>query len=386
MSVLSGAVVKKSCLQWGCVVSDMALVESSLLTDHSGAMRHGKVTSSVLGPNTEISEGEVTSSLAGPFTGFHHQSLLIAALWPEGKGNVGYGANVGSNHTGKAPDQEIRCGEGVFFGLASSIKFPANFQESPYSVIATAVSASPQRVAFPFSLINSPSHSDGGIPMSHNEISPGWVLAAAAYMVQRNRIKFTKRNHSKRMRIEAEPLRVHIIRMMVRAREALMAASGKEFYTEKDIDGLGANYMTERGRKSGIETYTFYIHHFIQRSLWERLKADAGKEPLKRDRIYGSVSGDPAWEEARLMLMTEKLDSLSISENLRSYADKCETIAKNTEKSKERDDARGRATIDDYDAVSILAKDDSCVIETWEAARETRAEVEAFIASNAGLD
>jgi hypothetical protein len=174
--------------------------------------------------------------------------------------------------------------------------------------------------------------------------------------------------------------------MMVRAREALMAASGKEFYTEKDIDGLGANYMTERGRKSGIETYTFYIHHFIQRSLWERLKADAGKEPLKRDRIYGSVSGDPAWEEARLMLMTEKLDSLSISENLRSYADKCETIAKNTEKSKERDDARGRATIDDYDAVSILAKDDSCVIETWEAARETRAEVEAFIASNAGLD
>jgi hypothetical protein len=355
VSVLSGAVVKKSCLQWGCVVSDMALVESSLLTDHSGAMRHGKVTSSVLGPNTEISEGEVTSSLAGPFTGFHHQSLLIAALWPEGKGNVGYGANVGSNHTGKAPDQEIRCGEGVFFGLASSIKFPANFQESPYSVIATAVSASPQRVAFPFSLINSPSHSDGGIPMSHNEISPGWVLAAAAYMVQRNRIKFTKRNHSKRMRIEAEPLRVHIIRMMVRAREALMAASGKEFYTEKDIDGLGANYMTERGRKSGIETYTFYIHHFIQRSLWERLKADAGKEPLKRDRIYGSVSGDPAWEEARLMLMTEKLDSLSISEN--SFLRR--QVRDNSKKHREvkgEDDARGRATIDDYDAVSILAR------------------------------
>ena len=52
-----------------------------------------------------------STSLVGPFVAFHHQALLIAAYWPEGKGNIAYGANVGSNHTGKAPDQEIRPGE-----------------------------------------------------------------------------------------------------------------------------------------------------------------------------------------------------------------------------------------------------------------------------------
>lgn len=31
---------------------------------------------------------------------------LRVALWPEGRGNVAYGANVGSNHTGKLADQE----------------------------------------------------------------------------------------------------------------------------------------------------------------------------------------------------------------------------------------------------------------------------------------
>ena len=91
----------------------------------------------------------MSSSLVGPFVGFHHQALLIAgewvmdtwcvagvyvltyppacalpvlacasAMWPAGKGNVGYGANVGSNHTGKAPDQELRPGEGCVLRVA----------------------------------------------------------------------------------------------------------------------------------------------------------------------------------------------------------------------------------------------------------------------------
>ena len=60
---------------------------------------------------------QVTSCLVGPFVGFHHQALLIACFWPSGKGNIGYGANVGSNHTLKAPDQELWPGEGLFFGL-----------------------------------------------------------------------------------------------------------------------------------------------------------------------------------------------------------------------------------------------------------------------------
>ena len=45
--------------------------------------------------------GECLHCLVGPFVGFHHQSLLIATIWPLGRGNVGYGANVGSNHTSR---------------------------------------------------------------------------------------------------------------------------------------------------------------------------------------------------------------------------------------------------------------------------------------------
>ena len=96
----------------------MAIVENSLLIEHSCVERHAKVVRSIIGPNTSIAEGEVTSCLVGPFVGFHHQALLIGALWPEGKGNIGYGAECGFKPYGQAPDQEIRCGEGAFFGLA----------------------------------------------------------------------------------------------------------------------------------------------------------------------------------------------------------------------------------------------------------------------------
>lgn len=91
----------------------MGMVHNSVMCEHSHVERHGMLTDSVLGPNSGVAEGEVTASLCGPFVGFHHQSLLIASFWPEGKGNVGYGANVGSNHTSKAPDQELWPGEGL---------------------------------------------------------------------------------------------------------------------------------------------------------------------------------------------------------------------------------------------------------------------------------
>ena len=62
----------------------------------------------------------------------------------EGKGNIGYGANIGSNHTGRLPDKECYPGEGVFFGLGCNIKYPCNFQHAPYSLIASGITLLPQ--------------------------------------------------------------------------------------------------------------------------------------------------------------------------------------------------------------------------------------------------
>jgi hypothetical protein len=126
-----GVIAEECVLEAGTRLESGAQARRALFLEHSGAEQGGHVAESVIGPNTVIAKGEVTASLVGPFAGFHHQALLIGALWPEGRGNVGYGANVGSNHTGRKPDQEIRPGEGVFFGLSSSNKFPADFSDAP---------------------------------------------------------------------------------------------------------------------------------------------------------------------------------------------------------------------------------------------------------------
>ena len=181
--ISDGAYVNKSIVQWGAEVTSMAIVDKSVLTEHSHVERHGKLTESLIGPNTGIAEGEVTASLVGPFVGFHHQSLLIAAYWPEGKGNIGYGANVGSNHTSKAPDQELWAGEGLFYGLSVNIKFPSDYSRAPYSIIATGVSALPQKMEFPFSLMNTPGAVLDGISPAYNELMPGWVLSDNIYVI-----------------------------------------------------------------------------------------------------------------------------------------------------------------------------------------------------------
>ncbi|HPB30802.1 MAG TPA: DUF4954 family protein, partial [Candidatus Sumerlaeota bacterium] len=219
--VLSGACVTKSIIQWGSDATSMAIVDKSVLMEHSHAERHGKVTESILGPNTGVAEGECTASLCGPFVGFHHQSLLIAAYWPEGKGNVGYGANVGSNHTGKAPDQEIWCGEGTFFGLGVNIKMPSDFSRAPYSIIATAVNALPQRIEMPFSLVNTPAVRIDKISPAYNEIMPGWVLSDNIFSIKRNEGKYTKRNKAKRTPFVFEVFRPDIVDLMIEARKRL---------------------------------------------------------------------------------------------------------------------------------------------------------------------
>ena len=381
-----GAMVKDSCLQWGCEVSSMAIVDRSVLTEHSHVERHGKVTSSIVGPNTGIAEGEVTSSLVGPFVGFHHQALLIAAIWPEGKGNVGYGANVGSNHTSKAPDQEIFCGEGVFFGLGTSVKFPADYTDAPYSIISTAVSTLPQRVEFPFSLINKPSMVFGGVSPHLNEIYPGWVLSGNIYAVIRNEKKFKTRNRSQRSHFDYEVFRPDIIEKMISARDRLVGVDAvKDYYTQKDVPGLGKNVMQERSRKAGIDVYSFYIEYFVLHALFQKISVLAENNDAGwMQELYFRKDGDMKWEFARRFLVSEGLDSQSPGDNLRRLVVMMGRIAKNTCLSKEKDDGRGRMIIADYGDSHIPASEDPFVRETAGEMAKASESVKALI-ERAGL-
>ncbi|MCD6386380.1 DUF4954 family protein [Candidatus Sumerlaeota bacterium] len=378
--ITDGAYVVNSILQWGCEVTSMAIVDSSVLTEHSHIERHGKVTQSIIGPNTGIAEGEVTASLVGPFVGFHHQALLIAAFWPEGKGNVGYGANIGSNHTGKAPDQEIWCGEGTFFGLGVNIKFPADFSRAPYCIIATGVTALPQKIEFPFSLINTPSASYEGISPEFGEIFPGWVLSDNIFTIRRNEGKFRKRNKARRTQFVFEVFRPDIVDLMIDARKRLSnIKEQKELYTGKDIPGLGKNYMLENRRVKGIETYTRYIRYYALMGLKRRVEAllaEGKKDELAQ--IYDTVTDDERWEHERKILLAE-FEKKDVAEHLRLLSSMQEEIARDVQRSKEKDDKRGKRIIPDYPEAHKPAAEESFVKETWEATRKLQQEIEEIL-------
>jgi hypothetical protein len=72
----------------GCLVEDSYLMESSSVEDNA------KVVSTILAPDASVACGECHHSILGPMVGFNHQSLLIATLWPLGRGNLAYGSKV----------------------------------------------------------------------------------------------------------------------------------------------------------------------------------------------------------------------------------------------------------------------------------------------------
>lgn len=370
--ICGDAKTRNSCIQWGCTVDSFGYVENSILCEHSHVERHGKVFSSIIGPNTGIAEGEVTSGLLGPFIGFHHQALLIAALWPKGKGNVGYGANIGSNHTGKSPDQEIVCGEGLFFGLGVNIKFPGNYADSPYTIIATGVDTLPQKVCFPFSLINKPMVFHAEIPPAFNEIFPGWMLSDNIYAVMRNEIKYRTRDKATRMDITYDVFRPEIVSKMQDAKLRLENISEqKELYLSRDIQGLGKNFLREGNRKTAISAYLLFIEYYVLRGLFERAEILFQKHrKLDKKTLYGSESAHRYWQHQHGIFHQYGYAERSVVDNLTRFKEIVDRIADKTEEAKKKDDARGDRIIDDYSLYHTAASEDWFIRQMREVAHE----------------
>ncbi len=327
-----------------------------------------------------MAEGEATACLLGPFVGFHHQALLIAVLWPEGKGNVGYGANVGSNHTSKAPDQECWPGEGAFFGLGTNIKFPSDFSRAPYSIIATGVSTLPQKVTFPFSLINSPFASYADVSPAYNEIIPAWLLTDNIYTIKRNEGKYKARNKARRTQFVFDVFRPDTVEMMRDACRRLEAVRQvKDLYIDRDIDGLGKNFMLETYRKPAIDAYWFYIRYYALLGLKERVRQllDEGSGD-GLNRILSTPTDAQPWEHKRHILHDE-LGVTDVISGLRELPVILEKVARDVEESKAKDDRRGQRIIDDYNDVHAPASADKFVKQTHEETRRLVSEVEELI-------
>ena len=240
-------------------IENSALVRDAILENNSTVTDNAIVRSSFIGSFSHIGEAEISNSLVGPLTQIHHHSLLISALWAEGRGNVGYGANVGSNHAGRMPDQEIAPGLGQFFGLGCSIKFPSNFIEAPFTMIATGVICEPQRLKFPFSLIKrGVSQSNGDL----NEIVPGWVYSKNAYGVFRSIYKWDRRSGVKdsldllfsKPVLHSVEYACNTLKEFLLGKDTLPSVAKKE-----ELPGLGSNYFKTKNVEKIIEAYELYM-------------------------------------------------------------------------------------------------------------------------------
>jgi hypothetical protein len=378
--IRSGACVTDSLLQWGAGAATMAIVEHSVLTEHAHAEQHAKVSASILGPNTTVAGGEVTASLLGPFVGFHHQALLIAALWPEGKGNVSYGANAGSNHTTRAPDQEFMPGEGLFLGLGVNIKFPSDFSRAPYTVIASGLSTLPQKLTFPFSLVSAPSNGYPGVSPAYNEIVPAWVLTDNFFALARNQAKYRARNQARRLGLALDVFRPDTVDLILDAARRLEAVGEiRPVYTEAQVAGIGKNFMLESSRQYAVAAYRLYARYYALLGLLGRVRLALNEgQPEDGARLLLTPSADPRWEHQR-QLLTQYLQVPDVLTGLRQLPDLLDQVAASVERSKTKDDERGARIIDDYADAHPPAAEDQFVQQTWEETRSLQREVQEQI-------
>lgn len=376
-AVIAGAArVAHSIVQWGCRVDEAASVEKSVLLEHSHVEPHGSLSSCVLGPNSVIGKGEAGFSLIGPFVNLHHQAMLIGTVWPEGKGNISAGAHVGANHTGRAPDQEFWPGEGMFIGMGVNVRFPADFTRAPFSIVACSVTTSPQHVEFPFSLINSPTRRFPDVPNHFNQIVPAWVLTDSLYTLRRNELKFQRRNKARRYPIETRVLRPEVFGLMNEACQRLEQVNrNKPAYTEKDIPGLGKNYMTEESRIAALRGYRWFLRLDALKGLRDQLKRRLSAGSQAGNTVLQAPGADPVWEFQRRWLVEQErvTDAAAALADLRHLL---EYFAHEVERSKAKDDERGLQIREDYARVHVPAAQDPVVQETWSEIRCELAEID----------
>ena len=345
--VYDGVILEGVQTQDGIRVHSFAQVRDSLLMGKSKVGRMALISSSIIGPCTHVEEAEVTSSFVGPLTQLHHHSLLISTLWPEGRGNVGYGANVGSNHTGRMPDQELYAGLGLFFGLGSSIKFPSNFSEAPFSIIATGVIASPQRLRFPFSLIQQPSAYVPGLSRSLNEVIPGWTYQKNAFAIARNLFKYAQRAKGQSEDLTYELLNPILARQVLDAYNLLLVKRVLDSYTENEIPGLGSNFLRESTRQNALKAYTAFL---------ERFATDMALAIL--EQAPDLFDATETYDTRRLFqgdLLKEIFKLIPFPDSAAALVRRHRTLEKrwleSIQQSLNRDAERGRKIFDDYDLV-----------------------------------
>ena len=277
-------------------------------------------------------------------TQMHHHSLLIAALWPDGCGNLGYGANVGSNHTGRMPDQEVMPGLGMFFGLGVNIKFPANYRESPFTLVATGLTTLPQRLKFPFSLIKPGDPQLMNVPPRLNEIVPGWNYAKNAYALDRNLYKYSLRGKGVVPSAFYSIFNADTVRYVCDAYQRLQVSDVRDIYTKEHIDGLGENFMRERVRQQAMKTYREYLERYALEQIITLVVNDTSLQTQPVKELRRMATNELNKDAMRLVNLPDTFEEL-----LKRYRQLEKDWFERVTHGLDKDNDRGRKIFDDYD-------------------------------------
>lgn len=299
-------------------ITSRSIVHGVLMFPHSHVSEGAKVSESVLGPDAAVGTGEVKRSLLGPFVGFHHAGLLIASLWPLGRGNIGYGAMLGANHTSRTNDQECLPGEGCFFGLACAIRFPFSLLQSPYSIVAANTVCQPQRISFPFSLIST---GDAGT----TSLRPAWVLWANPYFLERSISKFSKRRKCLEYRSDFPVFRPAVVDKVLNARQRLLALkqladsaddedASKMVLHGAQVTTLGGGQCTIRVKDidTALDAYTCFLHRYaLYGLLYMVITGDNVPSTSPSSHTNGSNGGNGATALNNATSTSNPLDAAS---------------------------------------------------------------------------
>jgi len=349
--IYDSVILENSNVQMGVKLHTGAEVQGSVLMARCKIGCKAIVKSSIIAPCCHVEEGEVNSSYMGPMTQMHHHSLLIAALWPEGCGNLGYGANVGSNHTGRMPDQEVMPGQGMFFGLGVNIKFPANYRESPFTLIASGVTTLPQRLKFPFSLIRPGDPQLMGVPARLNEIVPGWNYARNAYALDRNAYKYSVRGKGIVPASFYSIFSAETVRCVYDAYCRLQVATIRDVYTKEHIDGLGENFMRERVRQQALHSYSEYLERYVLEQIITLAVADVALQAQPVKELRRMITTESNKDVVRVVPLPESFEEL-VKRYRQLEKDWFERVGHGLDK----DNERGREIFDDYDSAHPVDK------------------------------
>lgn len=344
--IYDSVILENSIVQESCMIHSAAQVKNSLVLKKTKIGKMALVSSSIISNCCHIEEAEVTSSFVGPLTQLHHHSLLIAALWPKGCGNIGYGANVGSNHTGRKPDQEIHPGIGTFFGLGVNIKFPANFKNSPFLLIASGVTTSPQRLELPFALIRPGNPEKYGLSKDLNEVVPGFGYGKNAFALERNLQKYAQRGKNIISSAFYSLFSVSNVRAVYNAFVKLQEVTVQEIYTGKDLNILGSNYMREPVRQFALQVYRNFLERFLFESVLTAVESDSSMILLSPKEILRSLPGE---------VFKERFSNIELPATVPEVLKRLRALSKqwveNVLAGDARDKERGQAIFDDYQQV-----------------------------------